>query len=190
MSSPLSAKMLRGVRSPPLTALPNHPGCAPGSSGPCAHASLSLTAATQNPLPLLTGASYPRVPEGGDWRAKCERKLGYWNVSQIQSFPLTAVGRKCMLINRGAGSFKILMISRIENANSCLELFHLALKRRALKGHVEHSGRRIGLARRREDKQTFAPCYCHISIIKKASPSSSQEAQLTTWARFKSVTLK
>lgn len=45
-----------------------------------------------------------------------------------------------MLINHGAGSFKILMISRIENANSCLELFHLALKRRASKGHLGSSG--------------------------------------------------
>ena len=45
-----------------------------------------------------------------------------------------------MLINHGAGSCKILTISRIENANSCLELLHLALKRRALKGHVGNSG--------------------------------------------------
>ena len=61
-----------------------------------------------------------------------------------------------MLINRDAGSFKILMISRIENANSCLELFHLALKRRALKGHVGPSGGRMRLAGRREGRQTFA----------------------------------
>lgn len=45
-----------------------------------------------------------------------------------------------MLVNCGAGNFKILMISRIENANSCLELFHLALKRRALKGYCGDSG--------------------------------------------------
>ena len=45
-----------------------------------------------------------------------------------------------MLINHGAGSCKILTISRIENANSCLERLHLALKRRALKGHVGNSG--------------------------------------------------
>lgn len=45
-----------------------------------------------------------------------------------------------MLVNCGAGNFKILMISRIENANSCLELLHLALKRRALKGHCGDLG--------------------------------------------------
>lgn len=38
-----------------------------------------------------------------------------------------------VLLNHDAGSSKILMISRIENANSCLELLHLALRRRALK---------------------------------------------------------
>jgi hypothetical protein len=39
-----------------------------------------------------------------------------------------------------ASSFKILMISRIEDANSCLEFLHLALKRWALKGHHGECG--------------------------------------------------
>lgn len=64
----------------------------------------------------------------------------------MESFPGTVAGRECVLINRGAGRFKILMISRIGNANSCLERLHLASKRRALKGRPgEHGDGRLWL---------------------------------------------
>lgn len=88
--------------------------------------------------------------------------------SQMESFPLTVAGRKCVLINHGAGSFKILMISRIENANCCLELLHLALKRRALKGHRgELRSWRMALLEDGKTNRHLPPCYRHIRTIKK-----------------------
>lgn len=88
-------------------------------------------------------------PESREPRAELEQQLGphpRWDVSHMESFPGTVAGRECVLINRGAGRFKILMISRIGNANSCLERLHLASKRRALKGRPgEHGDGRLWL---------------------------------------------
>lgn len=83
-----------------------------------------------------------------------------------------------MLINHGAGSCKILTISRIENANSCLELLHLALKRRALKGHVGNSGiGEYGLLEDEETKRHLPPCPCHVSTITKQAPVPPKASQ-------------
>lgn len=80
-----------------------------------------------------------------------------------------------MLINHGAGSFKILMISRIENANSCVELFYLALKRGALKDTVGNSGlENEALLEDTKANKHLPPCYCHISTIKKSKPPGGQ----------------
>lgn len=77
-----------------------------------------------------------------------------------------------MLINHSAGSFKILTISRIENANSCLELLHLALKRRALKGHCGDWGwENMAFLEDGKTNRHLPPCYCHISTIKKQASS-------------------
>lgn len=85
-----------------------------------------------------------------------------------------------MLINRGASSFKILTVSRIENANSCLELLHLALRRRVWKGHCGDSG--LENMAFLEDGNTDI---CHLVIDTLAplesKPGFSRKVRFITW---------
>lgn len=75
-----------------------------------------------------------------------------------------------MSISRRASSFKILMISRIENANSCPELVHSALKRRALTGTVGISIGDSGLPRTRAPSGRLPAGHCGVSAL-EAQPA-------------------